>query len=213
MSIERMTDTMTTFVKFLLVLCVLDGYSQESSNDNVTDIGRKLMDSFTEDLGEAPPTLTPTPRFGKLSDKKAKPLRSIFMGLYRNYKSTYLGNKTSLEYTKSLKDVERVEEEKKRPERKALSSNKKNKKVKSKKKSKRGTVKKSDPLIYSYDNEYRYEIGQGVNLTLDMNKDMVSVNLDEENIKDILLGIWKSDDDESGEGWYENILQKGFFII
>lgn len=156
------------------------------------------MDSLADDLDI--PTVTP-PKFGKLSDKKAKPLRSIFMGLYRNYKSTYLGNKTSLEYTKSLKDVDQDKLLKKPLERKLTTKKKKNRKIKTKKKSKRGTVKKSDPLIYSYDNEYRYEIGQGVNVTLDMNQEMVSVNLDEENIKDILLGIWNSE--ESGEGrWF-----------
>lgn len=196
---------MTAFVKFFVVFCVLVQCAQGTSQDNVTESGRKLIDPLTEDLEVAPSA----PKFGRLSNKKAKPLRSIFMGLYRNYKSTYLGNKTALEYTKSLKDVVPVEEEKKQPERKAVTSHKtvtshkKTRKAKPKKKSKRGTVKKSDPLIYTYDNEYKYEIGQGVNVTLDMNNEMVSVNLDEENIKDILLGIWKSDDDEeSGEGWY-----------
>lgn len=208
---ERTTrpKTMTTFVKYLLVFCVLVRCSyQESANDNdsVTDSGRKLVDPVADDIEEEKPPSS-TPKFGKLSDKKAKPLRSIFMGLYRNYKSTYLGNKTSLEYRKSLKDVDQEKALTKRPERKDPISIKKNKKVKGKKKAKRGTIKKSDPLIYSYDNEYKYEIGQGVNLTLDMTQDTVSVNLDEENIKDILLGIWKSDDEESEEGWYEGIKQ------
>lgn len=183
--------TMLMTVKLLVVLCVLIRCSYQAS-DNVTH------SELAADENPAPTT----PKFGRLSEKKAKPLRSIFMGLYRNYKSTYLGNKTSLEYRKSMKDVVPVEKTKKQPKRKVASSNKK---VKTKKKTKRGTVKKSDPLIYSYDNEYRYEIGQGVNLTLDMNQDTVSVNLDGENIKDILLGIWKSDDDESGEGWYEGV--------
>lgn len=172
---------MTKFVKFLIVFLVLVKVSQQNIHGNKTEIEDEVTSSTT-------------PRLGKLSNQKAKPLRSIFMGLYRNYKSTYLGNKTALEYTKSLKDVE---EPKKIPERKIVT---KKRKDKTKKKSKRGTVKKSDPLIYTYDNEYRYELGQGVNLTLDMNQDTVSVNLDEENIKDILLGIWKTYDDESGEG-------------
>lgn len=197
---ERTTrpKTMTTFVKFLIVFCVLVRCSYQESASG-SDSGRKLVDSLEDTPASS------TPKFGKLSEEKAKPLRSIFMGLYRNYKSTYLGNKTSLEYRKSLKDADQEKGSTKRPEKKEPISIKKNRKVKGKKKTKRGTIKKSDPLIYSYDNEYKYEIGQGVNLTLDMNQDTVSVNLDGDNIKDILLGIWKSDDDESGEGWYEGI--------
>lgn len=36
--------------------------------------------------------------------KKSKPLRNIFMGIYKNYKSTYLGNKTLTEYKQSLRE-------------------------------------------------------------------------------------------------------------
>lgn len=95
---------------------------------------------------------------------KPKPMRGIF----RNYKSTFLGNRTVSEYTKQLKTPTTKE-----------------KKLKSK------NSKKSI-------NENRYELGQGVNITLDMEKDIVNVNLDANNLKDVVLGFWG--DGDSGEG-------------
>ena len=37
-------------------------------------------------------------------ENQSKPLRSIFLGIYKNYKSTYLGNKTLKEYKQSLRE-------------------------------------------------------------------------------------------------------------
>ncbi|XP_065360344.1 uncharacterized protein Osi22 [Calliphora vicina] len=37
-------------------------------------------------------------------EKHSKPLRSIFLGIYKNYKSTYLGNKTLTEYKQTLRE-------------------------------------------------------------------------------------------------------------
>ncbi|KAL9892504.1 osiris 22 [Glossina fuscipes fuscipes] len=38
-----------------------------------------------------------------LNERHAKPLRSVFMNIYNNYKSTYLGNKTLTEYKQTLR--------------------------------------------------------------------------------------------------------------
>ena len=38
-------------------------------------------------------------------ENQSKPLRSIFLGIYKNYKSTYLGNKTLTEYKQSLRET------------------------------------------------------------------------------------------------------------
>lgn len=97
-----------------------------------------------------------------IATSKPKPLR----GIYRNYKSTFLGNRTVSEYTKQLKTPKA-----------------KQKKLKN---------SKTNP------NENRYELGQGVNITLDMEKDIVNVNLDANNLKDVVLGFWGEAD--SGEG-------------
>lgn len=37
-------------------------------------------------------------------EKHSKPLRSIFLGIYKNYKSTYMGNKTLTEYKQTLRE-------------------------------------------------------------------------------------------------------------
>lgn len=97
-----------------------------------------------------------------IATSKTKPLR----GIYRNYKSTFLGNRTVSEYTKEMK----------------MPKNK----IKKSKNSKNGI------------NENKYELGQGVNITLDMEKDIVNVNLDANNLKDVVLGFWG--DGDSGEG-------------
>lgn len=99
---------------------------------------------------------------GTIATSKPKPLR----GIYRNYKSTFLGNRTVSEYTKQLKTP------------------------KTKEKKSKNSKKNSD--------KNSYELGQGVNITLDMDKDIVNVNLDANNLKDVILGFWEGGD--SGEG-------------
>lgn len=45
-------------------------------------------------------------------ETKSKPLRKIFMGIYKNYKSTYLGNKTLTEYKQSLRETMKNKQQK-----------------------------------------------------------------------------------------------------
>lgn len=45
-------------------------------------------------------------------ETKSKPLRTIFMGIYKNYKSTYLGNKTLTEYKQSLRETMKNKQQK-----------------------------------------------------------------------------------------------------
>uniref|UniRef100_A0A1I8NW82 Uncharacterized protein n=1 Tax=Stomoxys calcitrans TaxID=35570 RepID=A0A1I8NW82_STOCA len=45
-------------------------------------------------------------------DRKSKPLRSIFLGIYKNYKSTYLGNKTLTEYKQTLRETMKNKQQK-----------------------------------------------------------------------------------------------------
>lgn len=173
-------------------------------------------------------------------ERKSKPLRNIFMGIYKNYKSTYLGNKTSLEYRKSMQDgwnsdlsgkstkkntklftpnplgsdqttvanLDDMESSNMQPtddpafEDKPEGSTKRLKlkrKKKKKKKNKGSVVKKDEPLLYSFDGEYRYNIGPGVNISLDMKQDVVSVNLDEDCLKEILLGRWVDGNEGRGK--------------
>ncbi|TMW53296.1 hypothetical protein DOY81_001596 [Sarcophaga bullata] len=57
-------------------------------NDNKGD-GRSIADSVKNSAN---------------FENQSKPLRSIFLGIYKNYKSTYLGNKTLTEYKQSLRE-------------------------------------------------------------------------------------------------------------
>lgn len=177
--------------------------------------------------------------------RKAKPLRNIFMGIYKNYKSTYLGNRTSSEYRMSMRDritapkFEQQEEpivenddsitmfENSEPllspmleeqtieisnsegttqkvnKKKKKKKRRKNRTKKNKKKNKATVIPKppqggDDPLIFSHDGEHRYNMGPGVNVSLDMNNDIVSVNLDEDSLKEVFLAPW-SDQSEEGK--------------
>ncbi|XP_055848482.1 uncharacterized protein LOC129913706 [Episyrphus balteatus] len=130
----------------------------------------------------------------KVFEKKAKPLRNIFLGIYKNYKSTYLGNRTSSQYRELLKDRHAVAttttEETPTTVESSQKLRKKKKKRRKNKKKRAGATSGEDPLIYSHDEEYRYNFGTGVNMSLDMKNDLVSLNLNEECLKDILLGRW-----------------------
>ncbi|XP_067623021.1 uncharacterized protein DDB_G0280205 [Eurosta solidaginis] len=51
-----------------------------------------------------------------------------------------------------------------------------------------------------HDKHYRYSIGPGVNMSFDMLNDIVNVNLDGDNLRDIMRGRWLSDNTEEGRG-------------
>lgn len=134
---------MKTIIKLFVVSCLVLKYINSSSV-----IEKSHHDTSNKDGSET------------VATSKPKPLR----GIYRNYKSTFLGNRTVSEYTKQMKTP----------------------KTKEKKKSKKNSKGNS------------YELGQGVNITLDMERDIVNVNLDANNLKDVILGFWG--DGDSGEG-------------
>ncbi|XP_055381748.1 uncharacterized protein LOC129612228 [Condylostylus longicornis] len=199
------------------------------------------VDEFDNDSSETENTST-----HDAWERKSKPLRNIFMGIYKNYKSTYLGNRTSSEYRKSMHDgwasetsgssklstsnqsndndmtttiQNNVENNSDTEQKQSTSINsdgkdeqyqskrtKLKRKKKKKKKNKGSVVKKDEPLLYNYDGEYRYNIGPGVNISLDMNTDIVSVNLDEDCLKEILLGRW--DDENEGRGKKYEMISK-----
>ncbi|XP_004531086.1 uncharacterized protein LOC101453157 [Ceratitis capitata] len=50
------------------------------------------------------------------------------------------------------------------------------------------------------DKHYRYAIGPGVNMSFDMLNDIVNVNLDGDNLREIMRGRWLSDNTEEGRG-------------
>lgn len=137
---------MKTIIKLFVVACLVLKY---------IDAGSVIEKSHDVTASES------------IAASKPKPLR----GIYRNYKSTFLGNRTVSEYTKQLKTP----------------------KIKQRKKSKNSKKNTKENVM-----DNRYELGQGVNITLDMEKDIVNVNLDANNLKDVILGFWGEGD--SGEG-------------
>lgn len=148
---------MKTIIKFFVLSCLVLEYINSSS---VVERSHDVTGS--RDASDA------------IATSKPKPLR----GIYRNYKSTFLGNRTVLEYTKQLKTP--------------------------KAKQKKSKISKTNL------NKNRYELGQGVNITLDMEKDIVNVNLDANNLKDVVLGFWG--DGDSGEGRKSENVQFAIYI-
>lgn len=120
--------------------------------------------------------------------ERLKPLKNLFMGFYQNYKSSYVGgnNKTMIAPptassipSTQIEDVEnRIEDEvDKRP---------KVNKVKKKKSSKKPSPTKLPEIITA--DEIKYNVGPGVNLSLDSDKELVNVYLDEDCLKDVFTG-------------------------
>ncbi|XP_058986698.1 uncharacterized protein LOC131806534 [Musca domestica] len=125
---------MKSFVSGLLVICVLISSTDPSlsAEDEATDIlvdegsslsqpgdgevKLKLSDASEPKQGQD--QASPSSAEGRSltaeeeMEKKSKPLRSIFMGIYKNYKSTYLGNKTLTEYKQNLREKMKTKQQK-----------------------------------------------------------------------------------------------------
>lgn len=173
----------------------------------------------------------------------------IYMGIYKNYKSTYLGNKTTSEYKKRLRDrvsaTEILEQQAAaeaagaaaEPEREpeaavddALAQELRNEANaealleaqtetepsyddsetaagKKRRKRKRKTNNRDEQQQQQEQQQgeeqlpvRRYQVGPGLNVSLDMSNDIVRVKLDGENLKEIIGARWLStDNSEEGE--------------
>lgn len=110
--------------------------------------------------------------------ERIQPLKNFVMGLYQNYRSTYHGNNTMYETSPKLKEVENKLDEaevKEEPTKRKRKTKKKSKKPK-------------------YGEDVRYNVGPGVNVSLDHEQELVNVYLDEDCLKDVFTGIvsyWK----------------------
>lgn len=316
---------MNNLVRFLLIICLAakaigttvseDRYSESDENSEVFEslsstaeheqdsknerenVGRSIAEhSDQQDIAA-----TNKDQHAEFK-KRAKPLKNIFMGIYKNYKSTFLGNRTLLDYKKTLRErlaaknqatntdqdptavddeideievttvaeeeqpVEINEENLSKIDSDEMSQNKSeeefdiaepvnssaalhenesaasdvtdedilsepsslaelvmesyleniNKKRRKRKQNRnRKNTKKSkprkptkitppaggdDPLIYAADDEYRYTVGQGMNMSLNLNDHLVTVNLDGDSLRELITGRWLSDN--SAQGWY-----------
>lgn len=116
-------------------------------------------------------------RKGQFSER-IQPLKNFVMGLYQNYRSTYLDNKTMYEVTPKMKDIENKLDDVEVKEEHA--------------KIKRKTKKKTKKPKFG--DEIRYNVGPGVNVSLDHDKELVNVYLDEDCLKDVFTGRGKKYD-------------------
>ncbi|XP_030371296.1 uncharacterized protein LOC115621723 [Scaptodrosophila lebanonensis] len=185
----------------------------------------------------------------------------IFMGIYKNYKSTYLGNKTTSEYKKRLRDrvsapalgnngaIEEpsaateaqpatdasqdmlAQELRSESNAEALleaqtdtptydngeaESSKKRRKRKRKYRNQNGAGapqrkhdEKAEQEPTVDDGIERYHVGPGLNVSLDMNADIVRVKLDGDNLREILAARWLSlDNSEEGRGKKYDMMTK-----
>jgi len=226
---------MSDLVRFLLlsVLCSSLALAQDSSSDGNQETSTVSQEAARGLASSYEP-----------EDKQALRKNShIFMGIYKNYKSTYLGNKTTSEYKKRLRDrvsapqmaenetpemVEPDQEDqrdslaqeirqdaqaealmetqtespnyddseslaaKKRRKRKRKDRNKRKDEVESE-------TDQPDPAPED-ETIQRYNVGPGLNVSLDMSNDIVHVKLDGENLKEIIGARWLTlDNSEEGE--------------
>ncbi|XP_017483478.1 PREDICTED: uncharacterized protein LOC108372326 [Rhagoletis zephyria] len=215
------------------------------------------------------------------SDEAERPLKNVFRGIYKSYRSTYMGNGTSAEYKKRL--IERLNaaanaytrhvsttkatappgtavtvanerlknqtslaaiaeptpipppaletealklllkaklRKRKRKYHRAQSSGKRTKinthfnnaniNADSASDSNNNNTNSMQQLplnsahstldLSDDDKHYRYAIGPGVNVSFDMLNDIVNVNLDGDNLREIMRGRWLSDNSEEGRG-------------
>lgn len=105
--------------------------------------------------------------------ERIQPLKNFVMGLYENYRSSYLDNKTMYETVPSIKEIENKLDDVEVKEEPA--------------KVKRRTKKKSQKKS-KFGDEVRYNVGPGVNVSLDHDKELVNVYLDEDCLKDVFTG-------------------------
>lgn len=114
-------------------------------------------------------------------NKRIKPLKNFVMGLYNNYRSTYMGN-ASLESIITadntdgmtpvpIDDVGNRLDDLVRP-----------------KKLKRKLKQKKKHLNSIFEDELKYNVGPGVNVSLDTDKELVNVFLDKDCLKDVFTG-------------------------
>lgn len=104
--------------------------------------------------------------------ERLKPLTSLMMGLYNNYRSTYTGNQTFDSSNPTLLPEQLNEVENKIEEIKV-------------KKNRRKLKKKQT----HFGQERKYNVGPGVNVSLNTNKELVNVYLDEDCLKDVFTGF------------------------
>lgn len=163
-------------------------------------------------------------------EQHSKPLRSIFLGIYKNYKSTYLGNKTLTEYKQLLRDqiqnkqhpahdnlphsAEHSETDgvvTEYPDSDNEDSNMEATTTVPQPQSKQETKNKLSPdrkrnpnVSQAKVNQQNYNVGPALNLSLDIDNSIVKVNLDGESLKELVTGRWLSDNSE--EGKLDNII-------
>lgn len=126
-----------------------------------------------------------------LTEKAPHPIKSFVMDLYQNYRSTYLnGNQTigsMLGVTpyqiEEIIGANSVDETSATPQSGIVETTKKEKRRRNKVKRKSN----SNSIVGGVD-ELKYNVGPGVNISMDTSKELVNVYLDEDCLKDVFSG-------------------------
>lgn len=152
--------------------------NSEPSDEHVIDSTEAKSSSNDQEQGNGEPQYfyseqVVNPVKNAQFSERIQPLKNFVMGLYQNYRSTYLDNKTMYEISPKMKEVEN------RLDDVEVTGEPTKVKTKTKKKSKKP---KHDG------EEVRYNVGPGVNVSLDHDKELVNVYLDEDCLKDVFTG-------------------------
>lgn len=114
---------MNNFLRGLFVICVLISFTsptlsesdaganihktpdrpEQTKPDNVLN-NNSLQTKTEESVSDTIHSISDDEKRIQQREQKNKPLRNIVMGIYKNYKSTYLGNKTLTEYKQTLRE-------------------------------------------------------------------------------------------------------------
>lgn len=120
--------------------------------------------------------------------ERLKPLQDFVMGLYQTYRTSYVGNQTVADLVGPLEMmIENKLDDDSEPGRHssvAAGAPTKAKKRKTK------TKKKHLKAVGEFPgDDVKYNVGPGVNVSLDPEKELVNVYLDEDCLKDVFTGI------------------------
>lgn len=179
-------------LRLILVFLVIFNVANADNNESVKS--EYLSEATSDESGKSLRAFDANP------GERIGPFKNIFAGIFTNYKSTYLGNLTASEHQKDfrLEQETTVKPLTETPEK--VKTSKKSKKHRKRKKKRVHTMGREQPN--NNEGVLKYEIGPDVNVTLDMSREVVSVNIDQEYVKDILAGNWLSDSNDGNELYY-----------
>lgn len=136
--------------------------TQSAAVKNSDLVMNASFDSDAEQSVEPQPTIV-----------RSKQLRNLVMGSYHNYRSSYVGDKSNRRLVGSRRSAQTANriESAEQLNKLAWENDEKTAQL---------------PLV---GDEIKYNVGPGVNISVDVDKELVSVYLDEDCLKDVFTGF------------------------